>query len=816
MGSTTHNPFFKLLQQNIRLFQKNPLYIDITKPKSYKDGANDAKYIMMHVKTDQTRFLSNAHISVVSLFDNCSKSTERFKPFRNHLHFTAKVAKDGRLVKVYLNHYSGKTEYKYVDNSGKPPLDREVQAQIEEDAIKFAQPLLQLMDEQLNDLEKEIADLKEEIATLNSQLAIAIEPDKKLDLARELRKLHRQGLQLFASPRYGQLTLIRDNHTSSTDAEGFHTPGRSTKNRHDRILVQVLKERERLLNHSINQLESEVAQATTNHLTAADLPAKPKRNKRKNKKPQAGKQQQQPRRRSRIKKPENPLADYLKQANNWTQALTQAWDAFAERDRAHWHHCLQDEAFASQCILFYADPEILKAVCQPKNIDFLRDILHSQRETLIASIDDNPETIIALFKELIRARNLDGIFALNDELNLNADDFLFKHTRKSLIHHMADFAAQDDNEKSHVRLLSNLCDRRFPLPHIGEGCRTEYKGRFFRFPGLAYAAHLRLFQLAKAYSTKVGATDQLCASQQQPTAHDFSVIAKLEYGESEETRCARLALASSHTPSMQQHTLTNYGDIFVQHIHRAKENRLGKLIRLIDALSDYIIMHLPHESQTKQELLNYIHAIFIETAQTSYEHAVIRKQPKTALHFHILKTAAWYALLKLSINIVETEESLFQQYARAWDLLVKEIIPRAQGGHGPCRTALEQQAGALNFKHTHINNIFTVSLMQLLSKSDIRIKGGLAAFAKTFSEWTPKKFESLKRAKANYQAQASARREASPLVAHAEQRAKKPRDISDLLLFHDHETDTSNSRPQQPGSWSDSLPSVSIGSCHVL
>ncbi|QGP49625.1 hypothetical protein PsalN5692_01076 [Piscirickettsia salmonis] len=814
MGSTEHNPFFELLQQKTGIFQKNPLYIDITKPKSYKDGENDAEYIMMHVKS-QTPGVFNAHVSVVSFFDPRSQDIGKVRPLEHHLHLSVRYRgqseESPRTVRIYLKHRQGKKpKCKYVDNSGKPALDKAIQAQIEEEAIKFSQPLLELMDEQINELEGKISDLKERTTILNSQLARATEPDQKLDLVRKLYALHQKGLKILTSPHYRQLTLIRDNHTSSIDTEGFHTPGLSTKNRYDRILSEVLKQRIPILRQAITQLESEAAakEMTESQASATNLPAKPRRNNKKHKKTQAGKRQTQPRK-SRIKIPEDPLASYLKKANNWTQALTQAWDAFAENDQAHWHHSLQDEAFTSQCILFDADSEILKALCQPENIDFLRDLLCSQREALIAGIDDNPETIITIFKELIRARNLDGIFALNDELNLNADEFLFKYTRKSLIHHMADFATQDDNEKSHVRLLSNLCDRGFPLPHIDKGCRTEYKGRFFRFSGLAYAAHLGLFQLAEACGTKAGATDQLCASQQQPTAHDFSVIAKLEYGESPATYRARLALASSHTPSMQQHTLTNYGDIFVQHIHQSKENKLGKLIRLIDALSDYIIMHLPHESHTKQELLNYIHATFIETAQTSYEHAVTRKQPKTALHFHILKTAAWYALLKLSINIVQAEESLFQQYARVWSI-AKEAISLAQAGHCPRRrTALDQQAGDLNFKHTHISHIFKENLMQLLSKSDIRTKEGLATFSRTFIAWTPKRFNDLRHAKAQYEARASAQRAPLPLAAPVKQESQKPRDTSHLF-FDSHAEDNT----QQSGSRSNALPS--LRSCHVL
>ncbi|AKP73391.2 hypothetical protein [Piscirickettsia salmonis] len=275
MGSTEHNPFFELLQQKIGIFQQNPLYIDITKPKSYKGGGSDVEYIMMHIKS-QTPGVFNAHISVVSFFDPRSQDIGKFRPLEHHLHLSVKYQDQSeerpRIVRVYLKYRQGKKpKCKYVDNSGKPPLDPETQTQIEKEAIKFAQPLLELMDEQINDLERRVADLKERITIFNSQLARATKPKQKLDLARNLYALHQKELKILTSPHYRKLTLIRDNNTSSTDAEGFLTPGHSTKNRYDRIFVQVLKERMKLLNHLINQLESEAAQATASQTTATVL-----------------------------------------------------------------------------------------------------------------------------------------------------------------------------------------------------------------------------------------------------------------------------------------------------------------------------------------------------------------------------------------------------------------------------------------------------------------------------------------------------------------------------------------------------------------
>ncbi|QGN77931.1 hypothetical protein Psal001_02151 [Piscirickettsia salmonis] len=719
MGSTEHNPFFELLQQKIGLFQQNPLYIDITKPKSYKDGGNDAKYIMMHVKS-QTPGVFNAHVSVVSFFDPRSQDIGKVRPLEHHLHLSVRYQgqseESPRIVRVYLKHRQGKNpKCKYVDNSGKPPLDPETQAQIKEDAIKFAQPLLELMDEQINDLERRVADLKERTTILNSQLARATEPDQKLDLVRKLYALHQKGLKILTSPHYRQLTLIRDNHTSSTDAEGFHTPGRSTKNRHDRILFEVLKRRIPILRQAVTQLESEAA--VKSQASATNLPAKPRRNNKKHKKTQAGKRQTQPEK-PRVKIAEDPLASYLKKANNWTQALTQAWDAFAENDQAHWHHSLQDEVFTNQCILFDADSETLKALCQPENIDFLRDLLYSQREALTSGIDDNPETLITIFKELIRARNLDGIFALNDELNLNADDFLFRHTRKSLIHHMTDFAAQDDNEKSHVQSFSSLCNRGFPLPHIGKGCRTDYNGYSFNFSGLAYAAHFSLFELAEAYSTKAGAVDQLCKSQRRTanrqrrvsrsqllSAFDFTAIATLEHGESPEKSRARIALASTHTPDIQQRTLDRLGRIFVQYINKETkaEDKLQKTLSLLNILSEYTFIHLP-KNLSKKELQKHIFSE-LQTAQTKYQQAKDKQNPENMSKSYILGAVAWYTLHRLNLNIVETEESAMQLFSRVTDS-AKNLFsnPEKRYQH---KIHLVQETGAIDFDPIFTDPTFT-------------------------------------------------------------------------------------------------------------
>ncbi|QGN77932.1 hypothetical protein Psal001_02152 [Piscirickettsia salmonis] len=80
---------------------------------------------------------------------------------------------------------------------------------------------------------------------------------------------------------------------------------------------------------------------------------------------------------------------------------------------------------------------------------------------------------------------------------------------------------------------------------------------------------------------------------------------------------------------------------------------------------------------------------------------------------------------------------------------------------------------------------------------------------KAETAWTSKRFKNLRHAKAQHEAQTPIHQEPSSLAAHAGQEPQKPRDISHLFLDN-HAADNA----QQPGSWSDALPS--LGGCHVL
>ncbi len=204
----------------------------------------------------------------------------------------------------------------------------------------------------------------------------------------------------------------------------------------------------------------------------------------------------------------------------------------------------------------------------------------------------------------------------------------------------------------------------------------------------------------------------------RPEHFDFAVIATLEYGESPEKSRARVALASTHTPDIQQRTLDTFGRIFVQYINKETkaENKLQKTLSLLNILSEYIFIHLP-KNLSKKELQKHIFSQFIQTEQTTYQQAKDKQNPESMSKSYILGVVAWYTLHRLNYNIVETEESAMQQLSRVMDS-AKNLFssPEKRYQH---KIHLVQEAGAIDFDPIFTDPTFT---NYIISKKNSSIK----------------------------------------------------------------------------------------------
>ncbi|APS82660.1 hypothetical protein AVM71_04820 [Piscirickettsia salmonis] len=255
----------------------------------------------------------------------------------------------------------------------------------------------------------------------------------------------------------------------------------------------------------------------------------------------------------------------------------------------------------------------------------------------------------------------------------------------------------------------------------------------------------------------------------RPEHFDFAVIATLEYGESPEKSRARVALASTHTPDIQQRTLDTFGRIFVQYINKETkaENKLQKTLSLLNILSEYIFIHLP-KNLSKKELQKHIFSQFIQTEQTTYQQAKDKQNPESMSKSYILGVVAWYTLHRLNYNIVETEESAMQQLSRVMDS-AKNLFssPEKRYQH---KIHLVQEAGAIDFDPiftdpTFTNYIISKKILQLSPSHITRPRYTLSALMKAETAWTSKRFEDLRHAKAQYEARSSAQRDPLPLAA---------------------------------------------------
>ncbi|ODN42374.1 hypothetical protein [Piscirickettsia litoralis] len=200
----------------------------------------------------------------------------------------------------------------------------------------------------------------------------------------------------------------------------------------------------------------------------------------------------------KLQNPETILEVGLSKAVHRSDAYLKLWDLLAQGDLLSFEKLIQNEIFKGECMLFYADSKSLKKLCLPENIDTFKNILKLQKKTLIAGKDNNKEAVVSLIQGLIKAGNIEGLLAL-DKLGLNADEILFKYTKKGLMHHLVDYSHQYNNEKFYTGLFAGLHDQGFRCRHTNEAFKIDYHGCSLRANSLQYAIYSGFFELAHCF-----------------------------------------------------------------------------------------------------------------------------------------------------------------------------------------------------------------------------------------------------------------------------------------------------------------------------
>ncbi|ODN42375.1 hypothetical protein [Piscirickettsia litoralis] len=198
----------------------------------------------------------SSHLTVVSYYDNGAQN--KVKQLAAHQHYSAKYEdSEGFIhdIKVYYQYEQGKKGALKLYDSSDNPLSSEIKEQIKQNALKFMQPLIDKVDQHINDLELEKANLEESIAKINSQLAVEKELDRKLELSTKVYGLYQEWFKLVNSKDYREVADFRDNSLGKATKDGFKVKaprGAFTKNRQDRILKSVFKENMHNLKESMS------------------------------------------------------------------------------------------------------------------------------------------------------------------------------------------------------------------------------------------------------------------------------------------------------------------------------------------------------------------------------------------------------------------------------------------------------------------------------------------------------------------------------------------------------------------------------------
>ncbi|OAJ34879.1 hypothetical protein [Piscirickettsia salmonis] len=660
---TTKNIIAELIKGHEKHLAKNPIYVSIE--KDHRFDHSGAQYTLMQLnpkilnQPDQLHpEILNPHFTIPHLFDNRSLDSGRYLTLEYHIHLTFDcVDSNGEMhhARIYCKYRpEGKNKFILVDEHD-TPLDQAIQDALINKAKELMQPIISLVDDQINRLETKKSRLEKNIAEKSQQLHDATRLEQKIPITRQIQVLINNWFALVNKEDYKEITEFRNNNLKSTDEDGFTThSSRSglTKNSHDEMLKRFYQEHKRTLQLYLDNLLAEKAKIDARRRAAANPQRQGKKAKPHHKKRHKSRfQSKSPK--TQVKKPKFTLKDYLDKAQRRFAAYLNLSEALARGDLVSFNEHLQDKALQGECILFFLSADDLDKLYQPENSEIFENIVTLQEKALLTGACKNPQFITTLLKKLLQSKNLKGLLILDKTLSkigLSADEIYFKHKRKSLLHLIIDLAHEEGNDREYAKLLANLFEQGFYCKHSHAVIEVQSERYKQWLSSLQYATYSEQYNLALAFTMHKGIVDRLAVStRQEVMAIDFVAVSIATQGPSTEKFLLLLAYASKYAETEFEHASAFTDGIYAEHIENSSGNKLAKTMNLLHLKANLEIMTSEYHQLDNAKSRVRAYSLIQNTAHER-SLARVRANPALISRGQVAEASYWFTMLKLFIE----------------------------------------------------------------------------------------------------------------------------------------------------------------------
>ncbi|WP_033923838.1 hypothetical protein, partial [Piscirickettsia salmonis] len=432
---------------------------------------------------------------------------------------------------------------------------------------------------------------------------------------------------------------------------------------------------------------------------------------------------------------EDELEIILNRALNRRHTIDKLQDTLKAGDIPGFDQYLQAKIFANECILFDLDTESLIMLCRPENSETLKNILISQKDTLISGAKHHKNILVLLIKTAIEFGNVRLLVTL-DRLDLNPDRILFENTRQSFMQHLINHVYKYDDEEFAVWLFTVLYKQKIHFPHAKETFKIDFLDTSLRVNALQCLVYSGFFKLALCLS-EAGIIDKASSTRykgerRQVAACGFLITAIVKEGISQEKLDLLVALANGHDIATSQHLISIYRGLYVSAIQNQGGNELEKLIRLIDTLAKLSVINI-YKQDSAAILPFYMHPALayqgiIQEYQQQLSHTRTMRNPHAISQYRVGEALGWLTMLKLAIHCTICHKSVQAgDRARQTRQLLQALsnLKKRNLSLEPLRTSLMLVDGVSMcfqplrvFHPTHIMEIFAHQLLQLSEKGN--------------------------------------------------------------------------------------------------